>query len=70
MASILPHTHQPRLKNSFYLIDESTGFSGEKDKRKHIRLPKGNFEQQDEIFFHARFIGNAKNTFSRANFLL
>lgn len=64
MASELPQTCQPRPKHTFYLIEKSTGFSGEKDKRKHIRLHKGNVIQHNEVFFQARFIGNAKNIFS------
>lgn len=56
MASILPHTSQPGLKNSYYLVDKSTKISREDDKLLlgeiyYGELHKGDYKKYMEIPF-------------------
>lgn len=60
------------MKNSFYLVDKSTGIQEKKinfflKEMHYVGLHKGDFEQHNEVFFilNTILVGNANNFFSK-----
>lgn len=66
IASILPHTHKPRMKNSFFLVDKNTRIQ---EKKINFFLKEmyyvGLHKQHSEVFFilNTILVGNANNFF-------